>query len=83
VQLYLQDPVASVTRPVRELRGFQRVHLAAGEARRVELRLGPEQLGLWNREQRFVVEPGEFRVWVGGSSEATLGASFRVTPPAR
>ena len=62
VQLYLQDPVASVTRPVRELKGFRRVHLAAGESRRVELVLGPEELGLWNRELRFVVEPGEFRV---------------------
>jgi beta-glucosidase len=78
VQLYIQDPVASVTRPVRELKGFRRVHLAAGERRRVEFELGSEELGLWNRELRFVVEPGEFRVWVGGSSEATLGATFRV-----
>lgn len=51
---------------------------SAGERRRVELSLGPEELGLWNRELRFVVEPGEFRVWVGGSSEATLGATFKV-----
>jgi beta-glucosidase len=82
VQLYLQDPVASVTRPVRELKGFTRVRLGVGERRRVELGLGPEELGLWNREMRFVVEPGEFRIWVGGSSEATLGATLRVEPSA-
>ncbi|HXI24412.1 MAG TPA: beta-glucosidase BglX [Pyrinomonadaceae bacterium] len=68
VQLYIRDVVASVTRPVRELKGFQRVTLRPGEKRRVEFILTPELLGFYNRDVRFVVEPGEFRVMVGTSS---------------
>lgn len=68
VQLYIRDPVASMTRPVKELKGFQRVSLQPGEKRRVEIVLDRDQLGFWNREMRYVVEPGEFRVMVGSSS---------------
>src|ERR1051325_4146944 len=78
VQLYIRDPVASMTRPVMELKGFQRVTLQPGEKRRVEFVLGPEHLGFWNREMRYVVEPGEFRVMVGSSSAEVIEAKFEV-----
>jgi beta-glucosidase len=84
VQLYIQDVVSSVTRPVRELKGFQRVTLAPGEKRRVEFTLTSKELGALDRNMKFVVEPGEFRVYVGNSSDATLSASFTVgMSPAR
>ncbi|HEX8921018.1 MAG TPA: glycoside hydrolase family 3 N-terminal domain-containing protein [Pyrinomonadaceae bacterium] len=79
VQLYIRDMAASRTRPVRELRGFERITLGAGEKRRVEFTLAPEHLGFYNREMRFVVEPGEFKVFVGNSSVGGLEASFEVT----
>lgn len=78
VQLYIRDVVASVTRPVRELKGFQRITLQPGETRRVQFTLGPEHLGFYNRQMRFVVEPGEFIVFVGNSSVGGLQASFFV-----
>jgi beta-glucosidase len=78
VQLYLRDVAASVTRPVKELKGFQRLTLQPGEKKQVEFRLTPEQLGFYNREMKFVVEPGEFRVMVGSSSEDVIEASFEV-----
>lgn len=78
VQLYIRDVAASVTRPVRELKGFERIALQPGERRRVRFTLGREQLGFYNREMQFVVEPGEFRVMVGTSSVEGLEAGFRV-----
>lgn len=78
VQLYIRDVAASVTRPVKELKGFQRVTLAPGETKRVEFVLGPEQLGFWNRQMRYVVEPGEFRVMVGPNSEQLTEAKLAV-----
>jgi len=80
VQLYLRDVAASVTRPVKELKGFQKITLRPGEKRRVEFTLAPEQLGFYNREMRFVVEPGEFKVIVGNSSadEHGLETGFEV-----
>jgi beta-glucosidase len=78
-QLYLRDDAASVTRPVRELRGFRRVTLKPGETQTLTFRLGPDDLALYDRDMRRVVEPGGFTVWVGGSSTATLEARFTVT----
>ncbi len=78
VQLYVRDVVASIARPVKELKGFQRVTLQPGEKRRVEFVLGPEQLGFYNREMRFVVEPGEFRVMVGSNSQDVIEQKFEV-----
>lgn len=78
VQLYIRDLVASMTRPVKELKGFQRVSLQPGEKRRVELVLGQEHLGFWNRQMRYVVEPGEFRVMVGANSAEVIEAKFEV-----
>ena len=80
VQLYIRDTAASATRPVKELKGFQRVTLKPGEKRTIEFTLAPEQLGFYNREMRFVVEPGEFKVMLGTSSadERELVANFEV-----
>ena len=78
VQLYIRDPVATMTRPVKELKGFQRVTLQPGEKRRVEFTLAHDQLAFWNRELRFVVEPGEFRVMVGSNSQDVIETKFEV-----
>jgi beta-glucosidase len=79
VQLYIRDVASSMTRPVKELKGFERVALRPGEKRQIEFTLAPEQLGFYNRENRFVVEPGDFRVFVGTSSEGGLESGFTVT----
>ena len=78
VQLYVRDPVATMTRPVKELKGFQRVTLQPGEKRRVRFTLTRDQLAFWNREMRFVVEPGEFRVMVGTNSRDVIESKFEV-----
>ena len=78
VQLYIRDLVASVVRPVKELAGFERVSLQAGETKPVRFELGPERLGLYNGQLQFVVEPGEFRVTVGTSSTGGLEDRFEV-----
>jgi len=84
VQLYVQDMAGSVTRPVKELKGFKRVALAPGETRRLTFHLDLSQLAFYDRQMRFVVEPGEFGVYVGSSSEdIRLMASFHVTGQAR
>ena len=77
-QLYVHDEVASVTRPVRALAGFRRVSLKPGESRTVEFELTPKELGLYDQRMRFVVEPGKFRVYVGGSSVGGLEGEFEV-----
>jgi beta-glucosidase len=81
VQLYLAHQAASLTRPVKQLRGFSRVSLGPGEKKEVRFRLGPEDFGLLDRQFRFVVEPGEIRLSVGTSSEGGLEARFQVAPP--
>ncbi|MBS1798038.1 MAG: glycoside hydrolase family 3 C-terminal domain-containing protein [Acidobacteria bacterium] len=78
VQLYIRDLVGSIVRPVKELKGFERVTLKAGEKRAVTFTLKPEQLGFYNAQNKFVVEPGDFRVWVGQSSADGLEGSFTV-----
>src|SRR5690606_27590085 len=68
VQLYVRDRVSSVTRPVKELKGFERVSLEPGEQKTVSFRLGPEAFRLWNADMREVVEPGEFEIMAGPNS---------------
>ncbi|HEV3468117.1 MAG TPA: beta-glucosidase BglX [Pyrinomonadaceae bacterium] len=80
VQLYVRDVASSVTRPVRELKGFERVTLRPGERRRVSFTLGPEHLGFYDQRMRFTVEPGDFRVFVGTSSVGGLEDGFAVVP---
>jgi len=76
VQLYVRDRVGSVTRPVRELKGFQKISLAAGEARDVAFRLTLADLAFWRADMTFGAEPGEFDVFVGGDATAALTARF-------
>jgi beta-glucosidase len=81
VQLYVRDEVASVARPVRELKGFRRVTLKPGEARTVELRLAARDLAFYGLDMRPVVEPGTFRVFVGSNSAEGLEATFTLAGP--
>jgi beta-glucosidase len=69
VQLYIHDVVGTVSTPVKQLRGFRRLSLQPGETKTVDFTLGPEDLSLLNRDMHWVVEPGEFEVMVGSSSE--------------
>jgi beta-glucosidase len=79
VQLYIHDSVASITRPMKELKGFTQVTLAPGERRRVRFALPVQELGFLNADMRYVVEPGMFRVIVGGSSADGTEANLQVT----
>lgn len=78
VQLYTRDLVASVTRPVRELKGFRRVRLLAGETQTVRFELHTDALAFYGRDGKATVEPGLFHVWIGGSSDTELRADFRI-----
>src|SRR5882724_1021484 len=78
VQLYIRDEVSSVTRPIKELRGFRRITLDPGETRTVEFTLGPKDLSYLNREMQRVVEPGTFKLMVGGNSVDLITTSLNV-----
>lgn len=78
VQLYVQDKIGSVTRPVKELKGFQRVSLKQGEKKTVSFSLPIEELAFWNIDMQRVVEPGEFNLWVGPNSAEGLQTSFTI-----
>jgi beta-glucosidase len=78
VQLYLHDPVASISQPVRRLRGFERVTLDPGKARTVTFTLDKSDFGFYDNRGKFVVEPGRIDVYAGNSSAATLTRSFTV-----
>jgi beta-glucosidase len=78
VQLYVSDVAASVTRPVKQLRGFQRVTIAPGETRTLSFTLDDDDLGMYGRDLRWVVEPGAFDVMVGGDSATGLKARLMV-----
>jgi beta-glucosidase len=78
VQLYLRDEAASVTRPLKELKKFKRVTLAAGEKRTLSFELTPADLAIWNIDMKRVVEPGKFTVMAGPNSRDLKSASFVV-----
>jgi beta-glucosidase len=78
VQMYIQDVVASITRPVKELRGFKRVTLEPGQSSSVSFALSREALAFYGPEMKKIVEPGLFRVFIGGSSVQTLTGEFSV-----
>jgi beta-glucosidase len=78
VQLYVRDVVSSVTRPVKELKGFRRVTLAPGAATRVEFTLDREAFALWDKDMKRVVEPGEFTIFAGPNSEELKPATLWV-----
>jgi beta-glucosidase len=81
VQLYIHQRAGSASRPVRQLKGFERVNVAAGATKTVHFKLGPDELQFWSpAKKEWVVEPEQFDVWVGGDSAAKLHSEFRLTP---
>jgi beta-glucosidase len=76
VQLYIHQKVASVVRPVRELKGFRRVNIKAGARATVTFPLTPEDLAFWNEHAQFVTEPGEFDVWIAPDSARGVHGTF-------
>ena len=77
-QLYINDPVASISQPVRRLRGFQRVTLDPGQKQTVTFNLDKSDFGFYDNSGRFVVEPGTIDVYGGDSSTADMKQSFSV-----
>ena len=69
VQLYIRDMVASISRPVKELKGFQRIHLAAGESKEVSFDITPDMLKFYNADLKHVIEPGDFQIMIGTNSK--------------
>ncbi len=78
VQMYIRDLVGSLTRPVRELKGFEKISLKSGETKTVTFTLNKELLQFYTANNKWEVEPGDFNVWIGGSSKAKLMTSFTV-----
>lgn len=78
VQLYVRDLVGSITRPVKELKGFRRVAIAPGQTVRVDFELHTDDLAFYGRSKALAAEPGSFHVWIGGSSETELQSGFRI-----
>lgn len=78
-QLYVRDMVGSVTRPVKELKGFKRVTLAPGESTQVTFELPVSELAFYGLDMERKVEPGDFTLWIGGDSDCTLSTDFKVT----
>jgi beta-glucosidase len=78
VQLYIEDKVRSITPPSKELKGFQKVYLKAGESKTIEFKITAEMLKFWNADLKFVAEPGEFNVLVGGNSRDFMAAAFQL-----
>lgn len=80
VQLYVRDLAGSVTRPVKELKGFTRIRLDPGASQQITFSLSPEDLAFYDRHMNLVTEPGRFHLWIGGSSAAELKAEFSILP---
>lgn len=78
VQLYTRDPVASLTRPVRELKGFRRLLLEPGQTVTVNFDLHSDDLAFYGRDMQLRTEPGDIHVWIGGSSETQMRTEFRI-----
>lgn len=76
VQLYIYDPVASVTQPVKKLKSFQKIVLRKGESKDVSFTIGVEELKFYNSDLKWIAEPGEFKVYIGGSSATANEATF-------
>jgi beta-glucosidase len=77
VQLYIRDLVGSTTRPVKELKGFQKIFLKAGETKTVQFSLEDKDLAFWGANHTFTAEPGDFKLWVGPNSAEGLETSFK------
>lgn len=76
VQLYIRDVVGSVSRPMKELKGFQKVFLKAGETKTINFKISINELKFYNSELKYIAEPGEFKVFVGGNSRDVKEAGF-------
>lgn len=78
VQLYTRDLVASITRPVKELKGFQKIYLKAGESKEVSFKITEEDLKFYNGNLKFVAEPGDFKLFIGGNSRDVKETNFKL-----
>jgi beta-glucosidase len=78
VQLYIRDLVGSVTRPVKELKGFKHIFLPAGDSKTVIFKIHTDELAFYNRQMKLTTEPGLFNVWIGGNSDTNLKTEFEV-----
>ncbi len=76
VQMYIVDPVASITQPIKKLKGFQKIFLKKGESKEVSFTITPEELKFFNGDLKWIAEPGEFRVQIGTSSDLVKEAKF-------
>ena len=79
VQLYIRDLVGSTTRPVKELKGFERIYLQPGQTRTVTFKIAPEMLKFYDYDLQYVIEPGDFQVMIGSNSRDVKTAAFPVT----
>jgi beta-glucosidase len=79
-QVYLREDFSSVETPARALKGFSRIHLNPGETKTVTFEIPQRQIAVWNADKKWAIEAGEYTVWVGGSSEATLSSRFYLRP---
>ncbi|MCX2453106.1 beta-glucosidase BglX [Pedobacter sp. PLR] len=79
VQLYIRDLVGSMTRPVKELKGFEKIELKAGESKEVTFKISEEDLKFFNEELKFVAEPGDFKLFIGSNSRDNLEIPFKLT----
>lgn len=78
VQMYINDPVASITQPVKKLKGFQKIFLRKGESRQVSFAITAEELKFWNTDLKWIAEPGDFKVEIGTNSNEVKEAEFRL-----
>ena len=78
VQLYIQDIVGSTTRPVKELKAFQKIDLKAGESKTVSFKITNNDLKFYNYDLKYVSEPGDFKVFIGGNSRDVKEADFKL-----
>ncbi len=79
-QLYIRDMVGSITRPVKELKGFQRVNLKPGESKTVTFTISDEDLKFYNSDLKYASEPGDFKLFIGGNSRDVKEAAFKLEP---
>ena len=78
VQLYIRDMVSSISRPVKELKGFQRIHLAVGESKEVSFEITPDMLKFYNADLKHIIEPGDFQIMIGANSKEVEALNFNV-----
>ena len=78
MQLYIRDKVGSLVRPVKELKGFKKVMIKAGETQKVEFTLTTDDLAYWNDDMQRRTEIGDFTVWIATDSQSGVGADFKL-----